>query len=75
MTPRQVARQILMRPAAEGGHYFNGIRSLERAAASIFPGLQKLDPRLRDAFMGLLRKELGLTARIPPCDHLELVAA
>lgn len=76
MTPKQVAKQILVRPAPNGGHYFNGIRSLEQAVRTVFPDFGKPDRRLQRAYLDLVARELRIVRRIPEIEkELELVAA
>ena len=60
MTPKEVAAEIRVRPGPEGGHYYNGLLSLEDAARRIEPALERFDTQTKSTFFKLLRNELGL---------------
>ena len=62
MTPREVAAEIRVRPGPNGGHFYNGLLSLEDAARRIEPALDRLDSQTRSSFLKVLEHELGLNA-------------
>ncbi|HHQ42899.1 MAG TPA: hypothetical protein ENK20_11505 [Chromatiales bacterium] len=74
LTPKRIAREILVRPAPGGGHCFNGLERLDEAVARLEPRVQALPARARRQLIALVEAELGLRrppVRVPP---LELVA-
>lgn len=60
MTPKEVAAEIRVRPGPQGGHYYNGLLSLEDAARRIEPALDRFDPQTKSSFLKILADELGL---------------
>lgn len=60
MTPREVAAEIRVRPGPDGGHFYNGLLSLEDAARRIEPTLDRLDSETKSSFLKVLEHELGL---------------
>lgn len=59
MTPKEVAAEIRVRPGPEGGHYYNGLLTLEDAARRIEPALDRLDSQTKSSFLKILEHELG----------------
>jgi len=60
MTPREVAAEIRVRPGPNGGHFYNGLLSLEDAARRIEPAFDRLDRQTQSSFLKVLENELGL---------------
>ncbi|MDZ7840848.1 MAG: hypothetical protein U5R46_08525 [Gammaproteobacteria bacterium] len=60
MTPREVAAEIRVRPGPDGGHFYNGLLTLEDAARRIEPAIGQLDSQTKSSFLKVLEHELGL---------------